>query len=160
VDFQIWAVRSLHLFAVVAWIGGLLFQSVVTHPVLTAENSEFASTARNLVRRFLPILWMCVWTAVVTGAGLMLFDPRFVWFDYGSRWSVLLGLKQLVFLLMVFFTIGYVRMFRRAEESMSTGAPRQNQNEPRLYHERMVQFNRINVGLSIAALLLASAMHS
>jgi uncharacterized membrane protein len=147
-DFLLWSTRSLHIFSVVVWFGGLMYQAVVTIPVVQA-NDEVSEISMHLVRRFQPFVWMCVWTMLVTGAVLMLFDPRFVFFQYRDRWSIILGFKQLTFLLMIFFSFGYARMFKRVQES---------QNDRRSYYQRMVQFGRINVALGIIAILLAAAL--
>jgi uncharacterized membrane protein len=154
-EFLLWATRSLHLFAVVVWLGGLLYQAVVTFPVSTASQTQFAEMIRHQLRRFIPFIWLCVWTILVTGVGLMLFSPRFVWFSYPDGWSILLGTKQVVFVLMAFFSLGYVRMFSRLDSVLSRGG---DPSTVVVYYERMTQFARMNVGLALIALLLASGM--
>lgn len=154
-EFLLWAVRSLHLFSVVVWIGGLMYQSAVATPVAGVEGNELVGWNRHLIRRFVPFVWMCVWTVFVTGLALMLFSPRFIFFDYDDRWSVALGLKQLTFVIMVVFAFGYARMFSRLDEILSQAGPK---SDPAPYHRRLVEFGRINAALGIAALLLAAAM--
>ncbi|MFN0156985.1 MAG: hypothetical protein ACKVRP_02810 [Bacteroidota bacterium] len=149
-DFLLWATKSLHFFSMVVWLGGLMYQAVVTVPGLVAEETRDAGMAFML--RFLPYLWMCVWTMAVTGVALMLFSPRFIFFDYGDSWSVILGAKQAVFLLMLFFSFGYARMLKRSAELKGTA-------DEQAFRERMVQFNRINVGLAVIAVLLGSALN-
>jgi len=154
-DFLLWMVRSLHLFSVVVWLGGLLYQAVVTYPVAKAEQIELAGSTLHMMRRFLPFVWMSVWTMLVTGICLMLFSPRFVLFEFGDRWSVILALKQLTFIVMAFFSFGYARMFSRLEEMARTAG---GGEELALHRQRMLQFGRINVALAILGLLLASGM--
>ncbi|MDH3252160.1 MAG: hypothetical protein OEM41_05165 [Ignavibacteria bacterium] len=154
-DFMLWATRSLHLFAVIVWIGGLMYQAVVTFPVATASHEQFAEHTRHHVRRFIPFIWMSVWTILVTGVGLMLFNPRFVWFSFRDGWSIVLGAKQIVFVLMTLFSLGFVRMFSRLDDVLSRGG---DSSAIIGYYERMTQFARINVGLALLALLLASAL--
>ena len=154
-EFLLWATRSLHLFAVVVWLGGILYQAAVTFPVATASGEELKESTRHQLRRFLPFIWFCVWTILVTGIGLMLFSPRFIWFSYADNWSVLLGAKQGVFVLMVFFSVGYVRMFSRLDSVLMEGG---DPSSVVVYYERMAQFTRMNVGLALLALLLASGM--
>jgi len=150
-DFLIWSARSLHLFAVVVWLGGLLYQAAVTLPVARAEQMELAESSLHLLRRFQPFVWMCVWTILVTGAGLMLFNPGFVLGQYGDRWSVILGVKQVVFLVMVFYSFGYARMLKMV--GISAGS-----EERQLSYRRMLQFGKINVALGIIAILLAAGL--
>jgi uncharacterized membrane protein len=149
-DFLLWAVRSVHIFAVVVWLGGLMYQGAVTLPVAKSEGVEVGAQTLHTLRRFMPFVWMCVWTVLVTGVGLMLFSPRFIFGEYRDSWSVLLGLKQLTFVLMAFFSFGYARMLRRCTENVSSADG---------YFQQMVQFGRITVALGISALLLASGLH-
>lgn len=139
------------MFAVVVWLGGLLYQAAVTLPVARAEQMELTESSLHLQRRFQPFVWMCVWTILVTGVGLMLFNPGFVLGHYGDRWSVMLGLKQVVFLIMVFYSFGYARMLKMVEVSKGS-------DEQKLYYRRMLQFGKINVGLGIIAILLAAGL--
>ena len=127
-----------------------MYQAVVTLPVAKAEQIELTENSLHLLRRFQPFVWMCVWTILVTGIGLMLFSPQFVLFQYSDRWSVVLGLKQLTFLVMVFFSFGYARMLRMVV------AVRGEARE--LCYRRMLQFGKINVGLGIIAILLAAGL--
>jgi uncharacterized membrane protein len=155
-DFLIWATRSLHLFAVVVWVGGLMFQSAVTLAVARVDGTELTSGTLHALRRFIPFVWMSVWTVLVTGIALMLFSTRFVLFEFHDRWSVLLLLKQTAFLFMVIFSFGFVRMFRRLEEVSSRDA--EGAHEAKAYYQRMVQFGKINVALGIVSLLMAIGM--
>lgn len=138
------------MFSMVVWVGGLMYQAVVTVPGLV--SAETRDTGMAFMLRFLPYLWMCVWTLAVTGVALMLFSPRFIFFEYSDVWSVILGAKQAVFVLMLFFSFGYARMLRRSVELKATAGEQ-------AFRERMVQFGRINVGLAVIALLLGSALH-
>ena len=150
-DFLLWAARSLHLFAVVVWLGGLLYQAAVTLPVARVEQRELAESSLHLLRRFQPFVWMCVWTILVTGVALMLFNPRFVLFRYDDRWSVMLGLKQLTFVIMVFYSFGYARMLRMVDLS-------ERAEERQMSYKRMLQFGKFNVALGIIAMLLAAGL--
>lgn len=154
-DFLLWVARSLHLFSIVVWFGGLLFQAAVTFPVARVEDREFDPFTLHMARRFQPFVWMCVWTVLVTGVALMLFDPRFVFFQFESRWAVLLALKQLVFLAMMFFSFGYARMFARVAE-MTRRKDARDAVVP--FYRQMLLFGKVNVALALAALLLAAAM--
>ena len=85
---------------------------------------------------------------LVTGVALMLFSTRFVLFEFHDRWSVLLLLKQTAFLLMVIFSLGFARMFRRLEDVSNRGV--EGAIGAAAYYQRMVQFGKINVALGIA----------
>jgi uncharacterized membrane protein len=154
-DFLLWVARSLHVFSIVVWFGGLMFQTAVTFPVARVDDREFDSFTMHVARRFQPFVWMCVWTALVTGVALMLFDPRFVFFQFETGWARLLGLKQLVFFAMMFFSFGYARMFARVAEMVQRRDPR---DDVVPFYRQMLLFGKVNVALAIAALLLAAAM--
>lgn len=156
-DYLLWAARCLHIFSVVVWFGGLTYQAVVTLPVAKVEQKELDEFTRQSIRRFQPFVWMCVWTILITGVGLMLFNPRFVFYQYNDRWSVLLGLKQVIFLVMVFFSFGYARMFSRVDEMLAQKGPKERAMP---FYNQMLMFGKINVALAIVALLLAAGLHS
>jgi uncharacterized membrane protein len=149
-DFILWATRSVHLFAVVVWFGGLLYQAVV---VFQWGSKGVTDQEVQQLKRFIPFVWMSVWTILVTGVMLMMFNPRFQFFHYNDVWSIVLGAKQLVFFVMVILTLGYSRMLARFLDERSSGGPHES-----LFGDRMVQLARMNVGLAIVAILLASSL--
>ncbi len=154
-DFLLWIARSIHLFCVIVWFGGMMYQTAVTLPVARVEEREFDPLTLHLLRRFQPFVWMCVWTTLVTGVALMLFDTRFEFFRFDSRWSLMLGLKQVIFVLMVFFMTGYARMFARVADMVRKKDPRENVLQ---FYRQMMFFGRVNVALAIVAVLLAGGM--
>ncbi len=136
-----------------------MYQAVVIFPVAKDAQHEFGKDTLHLLQGFLPFVWMCVWTVLLTGVALMLFNPRFIFFDYNDRWSIILGLKQLVFLLMVFFSFGYARMLASLNRVLIDEGQKQPPGQAvGPYYRRMLQFSRINVVLGIIAILLASAL--
>jgi len=155
-DFLLWAVRSLHVFGIVVWFGGLMYQMVATLSVAKAEGLEFAVQTIHELRRFVPFIWMCLWTVLVTGLALMLFNPKYMFLEFKDTWSILLAAKQGVFLVLAFFSFGYVRMFVRIDEMIGTQA--ELTADVRMYFQRMVQFGKVNIALGIIGILLASAM--
>ena len=134
-----------------------MYQASATMPVARVSEKEFDEFTRHLLRRFQPFVWMCVWTILITGVALMLFNPRFVWFQFNNRWSALLGLKQLVFVVMIFFSFGYARMFDSIEKILARNGAKE-QVMP--FYNQMLLFGKVNVALAILALLLAAGLHS
>lgn len=143
----------MHIFGVVVWLGGLMFQSAVALPVTQFEGPEAQESMRKVSRRFVDFVWMSVWTVCVTGLLMMLLSPRFLWFQYADSWSVLLGLKQAIFILMLFYAFGHARMLRSAERP--DGTPDAGSE---LRRHRINQFRKISIALGIAAVLLGAAM--
>lgn len=145
---MLWATRSVHLFAIIVWLGGIFYQGLFVVPRLKSDDKVDAVAIAAMLQ-FVPIGWMCLTTALVTGVALMLFSPRFLFFEYHDYWSVALGLKQLLFLLMTFFFFGCSRMLK-----LAVAAPEQSHNAL----ERVVQFSRINVAFSILVIGIAVSM--
>lgn len=154
---MIWVARSLHLFSVIVWLGGLMFQAAVTFPVARVEDRELDPLSLHIARRFQPFVWMRAWTLLVTGGALVLFDSRYQFFRYDTRWAVMLGIKQLLFLIMMFFAFGYVRMLTRVRDMITRNEPPETMIP---YHKQMVLFARINVGLGLVAILIAAGMRN
>ena len=92
---------------------------------------------------------------MITGVLMMLLSPRFVWFRYEDRWSVLLLFKQIIFVLMVFYAFGYARMLKYLDAPTSNGG---FSDKAELYRHRVTQFRKISIFLGIIALLLGAAM--
>lgn len=146
----------MHLFAMVVWLGGLMYQVAVTISVAKVEGLETSPATLHQLRRFIPFVWMSVWTMLVTGIVLMLFNPKFMFLQFNDGWSVLLALKQAVYVMMVVYSFGYVRMFRRLDDVTDAG---EGMNKSAIsYYDRLLQFGRMIVALGIAGLLLAAGM--
>ncbi|MGH2569396.1 MAG: hypothetical protein ACRDGA_13745 [Bacteroidota bacterium] len=103
-DFVLWACRVVHLTSAVVWLGGLIFLNAVLKPVVDYRKGQQAQLNLEILKRFQPFIWSSVWPLLVTGLLLMLLSPRFIWFDVSSLWSKLLVVKQVSFLLLVFFS--------------------------------------------------------
>jgi len=145
----------MHVFSAIVWLGGLMFQSAVAAPVVNGEGEYVKSAMKRINKRFVAFIWMSVWTMAVTGLIMMLLSPHFLWFRYDTRWSVLLGLKEIVFVLMVVYGYGYARM----QDYLGSPASNGGFNEQaELYRHRMEQFRKISIILGITALLLAAGM--
>lgn len=145
----------MHVFGVVVWLGGLMFQSAVAQPVAQFEGAETRDAMRKINKRFTGFIWMSVWTILVTGVIMMLLSPWFIWFEYNNQRSILLGFKQLVFILMMFYAFGYARMLSYLDSPSSNGGFDQ---KAELYRHRLSQFRKISIALGITALLLSAGM--
>jgi uncharacterized membrane protein len=150
VDFVVWASRVMHVSAASVWIGGLVFQNTVMMPVVRHEGGEASGVWVAIGKRFAGFTWMCAWTMLATGAILMLLDPRFVWFNYTTGWSVLLGFKQLIFVLLVFYAFGIARLL--------SGIDGADEATEVLIVHRLRQFRTISVLLGLCAVVLAVSM--
>ena len=145
----------MHLFGVVVWLGGLMFQNAVAMPVVEHESGQARTAMRKVNRRFVAFVWMSAWTILVTGVIMMLLSPKFVWFSFTGQWSVFLLAKVVVFAAMVLYAFGYARMLSHLDAPASNGG---YDEHAQMYVFRVGQFRKISIFLGITALLLAAAM--
>ena len=95
----------LHLLAAVAWIGGMLFLSVVLVPVLRRERfaSQKALLFRTTARRFRAVVWGAIAVLLFTGPlllhqkGIPIVDP--------SGWPPVLTVKLGLVTILLFLTL-------------------------------------------------------
>jgi uncharacterized membrane protein len=146
----------MHVFGIVVLLGGILFQSAISQPVARVENAEKLQWSLHLERRFIPFIWMALWSIGISGVILQLLHPDFLWFNVTTRWQLLLLLKQLTFMLLVFFSYGYVRIFRLLENEIAHSE--RNEDAVEILLDKKNNFRKISVYLSLAAILLAAGM--
>ncbi len=146
----------MHVFGVVVWLGGLMFQNAIVQPIVQFESEAAKNTMRKINKRFIAFVWMSVWTILVTGVILMLTSQQFLWFQYNDSWSILLACKQVVFILMVIYAFGHARMLAYLDAPASNGG---FSDKAELYRHRVNQFRKMSVFLGIISLLLAAGMH-
>lgn len=98
-------VMWIHLLAVIAWIGGLLFFTLVLRPVLRAlpDASQPAETLRRVGRRFRTVAWISLVTLILTGAGNILHEGGSA--RIATAWGAVLMLKLLLVAVAVGLTL-------------------------------------------------------
>ena len=132
-----------------------MFQSAIMIPVFHSEETPAKSIFRRVNKRFVSFMWMSIWTILITGLIMMFQKGYFFGFQSNDRWSILLGFKQLIFVLMVFYAFGYARMLKYLEAPSSNGG---FDEKAELYRHRVDQFRTLNILFGIISLLLAAAM--
>ena len=146
----------MHIFGVVVWIGGLMFQNAIAQPIMEFEGNEVRAAMRKVNKRFIAFVWMSVWTILITGIIMMLLSKMFMWFQYTNSWSILLGCKQVVFVLMIVYAFGYARMLSYLDAPSSNGG---FNDKAELYRHRVNQYRKMSIFLGIVALLLSAGMY-
>ncbi|HEY5614737.1 MAG TPA: hypothetical protein VIL52_01850 [Bacteroidota bacterium] len=117
-DFVLWACRVVHIVSVVAWVGGLIFLNAVIKPIIDYDKAVRTALHLKIQKQFLPFIWSSLWPLLVTGVLLMLLSPKFIWFDYSTWWSRLLAVKQVSFLLLLFFSWQLGKVFIQMEQAV------------------------------------------
>jgi uncharacterized membrane protein len=152
-DFLLWTVRGIHVFALVIWLGGFLYESAVVLQSSQVDQSGSLAGQLREFRRFVPFVWMSLWTLLVTGIALMLFSPRFVFFQLDDLWSVFLVLKQVGLVLLLILSFGYSRMCTRAAEALGGSS-----DQATAFMTRIHSIRKAMMVLGILTILFASGM--
>lgn len=95
----------LHLLAAVAWIGGMLFLSVVLVPVLKREPfvSQKALLFRTIAWRFRAMVWCAI--AILLFTGPLLLHQRGILITDPSEWPKVLATKLGLVAILLFLTL-------------------------------------------------------
>jgi uncharacterized membrane protein len=153
--FVLWVCTDMHVFGIIVWLGGLMFQGAVITPIINIEGAETRTAFRKVSQRFVGFIWMSVWTVAVTGVLMMLLNSHYIFLSFRNTWSVLLGFKHLVFILMVIYSFAYARMLKYLSSPSSNGG---YNSKADLYLQRVNQYRTINIFLGITAVLLSAGM--
>ena len=97
----------LHLLVAVAWIGGMLFLSLVLVPVFKREGfaGERATLFQSLALRFRLVVWASIVTLVATGS--MLLASRVESLAEPATWPFVLKLKLTLVAVLIALTAGH-----------------------------------------------------
>jgi len=157
-DFMMWATRSLHVFAAVVWLGGLLYMGGVLYPVLSHEKLAASEHYVRLERRFIGFVWMCVWTIAITGVFLALFSPHFVFGRYRSEWDYLLVVKEALYGVMIVVATRGTIGVRKMEGILRSASPDELEVRLLAQYRKMVNRRKVNLALGIIVLLLSTRL--
>lgn len=158
ITYIYWASLYLHLFAAVAWLGGILFLTGVSRPIFEYYPAETFDYALRIKVRFLGFTWMMVWTVLVTGVVILLWSTRFVFFDLSTLWGALAHIKIVLFLILTLAS----KMLGASYKELASARAEKEGNEdlsPReivLWRVRMIE--QFEVWTAIAILLVVTLM--
>ena len=157
-EFMMWAVRSMHVFSAVVWLGGLLYMGGIFYPVIRYEEMTASSAYIRIERRFTGFVWMCVWTTAITGAFLVLFTPRFVFGRYHNEWDFLLLAKEIIYVLMIGTAMAGTSIVKEMESIAAFPSTEETKRDLSIQHQKMLRGRRANLAFGIIALLVAVRM--
>lgn len=97
------AAYALHMAATVAWVGGLIFQSLLLPAATRSLELLLRARLYNVLgRAFQPVAWISLAVLVFTGLSQMAAHPSYAGFlSIQGRWSQAILAKHLVFGAMV-----------------------------------------------------------
>lgn len=152
-DFVLWACHAMHAVSITVWFGGLILINAVLLPVFNHDDQNRSRSLLASLKRFQGFIWSSLWTAFITGFLLMLLNPRFLWLNFSTSWLVLLAVKEISFVLVVFFTWQMSRVVSFLENAVEDSSDLFEQW--RLTYIRLV---RRSIFLGIASMLCAAGM--
>jgi len=148
----------MHLFGAVAWLGGILFLTGVSRPIVEYYGTEAIELLQRVKVRFLGFTWMLLWTVLVTGIIILLWSTKFIFFDFSSLWLILAHVKIILFLILAALSL----MLRTSYKEMENARVEKEASEdlsPRdilLWRIRMIE--QFEVWTAIVILLVVSLM--
>jgi uncharacterized membrane protein len=156
--FLEWAAVSLHIFSVIVWLGALCYQSAVLFPVMNAEGMSDRGLAGHLHRRFIPFIWLCLWSIGITGVFIFA-HTLFKVYDQDSMDALFPLIAKVVLFIAIFIislrTRSAYYMHRKILEKENDISLNQ---EVEIYKRQIESLTRVNILFGIAAVLVAVGM--
>ena len=139
---------TLHLLAVIVWVGGMFFAYVATRPVLAElETGVRARLWAGIFSRFFPIVWACI--ALLLGSGIYMISNTFDGFAHTPIFvHVMMGLGLVM---MALFAHVFFAPYKRLKLAVMA-------HDEALAAKAMAQIRRVmlvNLCLGILVVLIA-----
>ena len=142
----------LHIMAVVTWLGGIVFLSIVLVPAL--RRPEYRTILAPLVdqtgARFRRVAWIALVLLIITGGFMM--SWRFEGFDWGSPFGRTLGLKLL--LVAVILVLSVLHDFVIGPRATALYRENPNAEEARRLWKQAGWIGRLNLILALVVVAL------
>lgn len=92
-----------HLFATVAWIGGITTMIFIVGPALkmTLEPPVIGKLMVVLVKRMKVVAYTSGGVLIATGIILLVLNPTYAGYGFGNRWAAVLVVKHILTLFMI-----------------------------------------------------------
>jgi len=99
------AVTALHILAAIAWVGGMMFLSLVLAPLVRSRKAapEFMALFRSAALRFRPIVWAAIALLLITGP--MLLSRRGIHVTEPASWPGIVTVKLTLVGLLLLLTL-------------------------------------------------------
>ena len=148
----------VHLVAAVAWIGGMLFLSLVVVPVLKRESftAERGILFRAIGRRFRLLVWVSVVVLLTTGPLLLSLRGESLLEPVG--WSVVLRMKLLLVAVLIGLTAVHDFWLGPRVGRLMQSAPGSRMPAENLQIRLSPWIARLGLVLALGVLLAATAL--
>jgi len=158
ITYIYWAALYMHLFGAVAWLGGILFLTGVSRPIVEYFGDEAIELLQKIKVRFLGFTWMLLWTVLVTGIIILLWSTKFIFFDFSSLWLVLAHVKILLFLILAGLSLMLRSTYKELENARSEKEGQEDISPRDIILWRIRMIEQGEVWMAIVILLVVSLM--
>ncbi len=145
----------VHMLAAVVWIGGMVFNLLVVRPSMgVVDLPQRLKLADNILRRFIPVVWISVGLLVLTG--LLMTLKRVASFEillktgYGNILILKLTLVAVMISIVVLIRYSLLPRFESLIDSQSSALNK--------VLGQMVTLVKVNLVLGVLVLLLAELL--
>jgi uncharacterized membrane protein len=157
--FLEWAAVSLHIFSVIVWLGALCYQSAVLFPVMNAEGMSNSGLAGHLYRRFIPFIWLCLWSIGITGVIIVAHTTLKV-YDQDSMVPVFpLIAKIVLFIAIIVISLRTRSAYYLHRKIIEKENDTSMNQEVEMYRRQIASLTRVNILFGITAVLVAVGMN-
>jgi putative copper export protein len=158
ITYIYWAALYMHLFSAVAWLGGILFLTGVSRPIVEYYGTEAINLSQRIKIRFLGFTWMLLWTVLVTGIIILLWSTRFIFFDFSTLWRVLAHIKIILFLVLASLSLTLRTSYKEMENARSEKEINEDLSPRDIILWRIRMIEQVEVWMAIFILLVVSLM--
>lgn len=145
-------VNWLHLAATVTWLGAMVTNMLVLMPTAreTLEPPVMGRFLSSFMKRFRPLVYICIITLFVTGVVMMSLNRHYLGpLAFGNLWTQLLLVKHILIIIMVVMVVYAFEVLAPKVGRVAAAGP-----SPELAKLQKLQMRVATAGMVIALLVL------
>lgn len=148
----------LHILAAVAWIGGMIFLSLVLAPLVRDRKAvpEFMALFRSAALRFRRVVWMAIAVLLITGP--MLLAHRGINVTNPGSWSGVVTVKVMLVALLLFLTLLHDLVFGPQVSRVSAVPESQRTPSEQVAYKTARWLPRLSLLVALGVLVAATVL--
>jgi uncharacterized membrane protein len=152
------AVTALHILAAIAWIGGMMFLSLVLAPLVRSRKAapEFMALFRSAALRFRLVVWTAM--AVLLTTGPMLLAQRGIDMTNPATWPGIVTLKLALVSLLLFLTLLHDLLLGPRVSRVSAIPESQRTSGEQMVFKTARWLPRVSLLLALAVVIAAAVL--